>query len=142
MEDYITARVRYYYWEKDVNCATTMLSTLAEIYQVKLEEQLLAAAAGMHGAGGYGAQCGLVEGALMFIGIMSAKKGLTKADAAKRCKNLANAFTAKFGSLRCCELRAGGFQQSDPPHLCEELTGKAISFVVRQFAAEWKIPQC
>jgi len=31
--------------------------------------QLLDAAVGMHGAGKYGAQCGLVEGSLMFIGL-------------------------------------------------------------------------
>ena len=32
------------------------------------------------------------------------------------------------GFLRCRELRPDGFNQSDPPHLCENLTAKTICF--------------
>lgn len=38
------------------------------------------AALGMHGAGGYRAQCGLVEGALMFIGIWGKMHGKEEAE--------------------------------------------------------------
>ena len=41
---------------------------LSHLFSFPLEEQTLDAAIGMHGAGGLGAQCGLVEGSLMFIG--------------------------------------------------------------------------
>ena len=38
---------------------------LGELLGFHIEEQTYAAAVGMHGAGGFRAQCGLVEGALM-----------------------------------------------------------------------------
>ncbi|NLW00226.1 MAG: C_GCAxxG_C_C family protein, partial [Clostridiales bacterium] len=72
MQEYkelVASRVHEYYWEYDWNCATTVLRILAAIDGIELNEQVLAAAVGMHGAGRYGAQCGLVEGGLMYLGI-------------------------------------------------------------------------
>ena len=65
----LKARVHELYWKKDCNCAKTMLLCLCEHFCIPLQEQTLHAATGMHGAGRFRAQCGLVEGALMFIGI-------------------------------------------------------------------------
>ncbi len=65
----IRQRVSKSYWEQDRNCATTALSVLSEIFGIELHSQTIDSALAMHGAGKYGAQCGLVEGALMFMGI-------------------------------------------------------------------------
>lgn len=127
-QKYVADRVRRYYWEEDVNCATTMLNTLGEIHCLELAPQLIGAAGGMHGAGGYGAQCGLVEGTLLFIGAFCREKGQSKEIAANHCYRFASAFEKDFGSLRCCDLRPRGFQPDDPPHLCEGLTNKAVLF--------------
>ncbi len=128
METGIKKRVHELYWEHDINCARTTLTCLSEIYHVKLEEQTVHAAIGLHGAGGFRAQCGLVEGALMFLGIYFAQEGRSDAEIASLCYQFAEEFTDKYGSLRCYDLRPGGFSENDPPHACEELTGDAIEF--------------
>ena len=74
--DYIKAKVNKYYWQDDINCATTNLKILSDIFSIELSEQVIDAALGMHGAGKYGAQCGLVEGTLMFLGIIGRGKGI------------------------------------------------------------------
>ena len=83
---------------------------------------------GMHGAGGFRGQCGLVEGALMFLGIYGKKLGKTDAEVVALCYDYGKTFTGTFGSLSCKELRPGGFREDDPPHLCEKLTCDAIGF--------------
>lgn len=127
-EKRINEIVHKLYWEQDVNCAGTILRCLGEAFQVKLDRQVLSAAAGMHGAGGYRAQCGLVEGVLLFIGIYCELTGKDSGEAAKYCYEYAEAFTDRFGSLRCFDLRPGGFTEQDPPHLCEKLTCEAVLF--------------
>lgn len=124
----MAARVHELYWEKDWNCARTMLLCLAERFDISLQPQTLHAATGMHGAGRFRAQCGLVEGALMFIGILGAECGAGDKKTAAQCYRFAEAFTARFGSLTCRDLRPGGFQPSDPPHACEALTVEAVTF--------------
>jgi undecaprenyl diphosphate synthase len=42
----------------------------------------------MHGAGGYRAQCGLVEGALMFIGVIGKARGLSNEAVVQACTPL------------------------------------------------------
>jgi hypothetical protein len=124
-------RVRECYWNHDWNCAVTTLRVLSEVYDVPLNQQILDAAVGMHGAGGYRAQCGLVEGALMFVGVTGRAQGLADGAIVERCYSLAQAFQTLFGSLLCRELRPGGFSPDDPPHLCEDLTRRAILFNIR-----------
>lgn len=123
----IKKRVSHYYHQKEFNCATTNLKILSEIHGIKLSPQVLDAAVGMHGAGTYGAQCGLVEGALLFIGIYGRSVGMPDALIAEQCKTFAGKFEELFTSLRCEILRPGGFQPDDPPHLCENLTIDAIA---------------
>lgn len=124
----ITAMVHRYYWEDDINCATTALKTLSELFEIDLHPQVVDAAIGMHGAGGFGAQCGLVEGSLMFIGIWGRAQARDEESVANACHRFAADFQAKFGSLICSQLRPEGFKSDNPPHLCEELTKKAIAF--------------
>jgi C_GCAxxG_C_C family probable redox protein len=124
----IPMHVHHCYWELDLNCATTVLKILAEGDAMNLSPQLLDAALGLHGAGGYGAQCGLVEGSLMFIGLWGSKRGWGPAQVAAACRSFADAFENRFGSLQCRILRPQGFTPENPPHLCERLTCEAAAF--------------
>ena len=126
MKEYITKRVHKLYWEEDINCARTSLICLSELFEIDIEQQTIWSAVGLHGAGGYRAQCGLVEGALMFIGIYFHMLGRSEEEIVSACFDLASAFEKNFGSLRCLELRPTGFSENDPPHMCEDLTCKAI----------------
>lgn len=124
----IKERVHELYWKYDINCARTMLTCLCELYSISVEKQTLNSAIGLHGAGRFRAQCGLVEGALMFIGIYFSDQGRTEDDIASLCYKYADQFTQKFASLKCYDLRPNGFNEDDPPHACEELTCSAIEF--------------
>lgn len=128
MKDYIAARVHELYYGQDLNCARTTMTCLSELLHVPIEKQTFSAAVGLFGAGGYRAQCGLVEGALMFIGLYFAHLGKSEAEAVKACYDYAAAFEERFGSLRCRELRPGGFNENDPPHMCEKLSCETIGF--------------
>lgn len=125
---YVKRRVHDLYWKDDINCARTMLICLSELFQVPLEQQTLFSAIGLHGAGGFRAQCGLVEGGLMFIGIYYNHLGKNEKDIVGACYEYAEEFTKQFGSLKCCDLRPRGFTLNDPPHMCEELTCEAVNF--------------
>lgn len=64
----------------------------------------------------------------MFIGIYLHALGKTEDEIVSVCYNFAAAFDKAFGSLRCSELRPTGFLESDPPHMCENLTRNGIEF--------------
>jgi len=142
-KDFIRDRVKKYYWRDDINCATANLKILSEIFSVDLSDQVVDAALGMHGAGGYGAQCGLVEGNLMFIGIVGRTRGIAEEIVVDACGEYARRFEKRFKSLLCRELRPEGFHESNPPHLCEALTCEAITFnigFVTEFLRRHKNP--
>lgn len=124
IEDY----VKEYYWKYDLNCATTDLKILSEIFSVTLSDQIISAAIGMHGAGKYGAQCGLVEGTLMFLGIIGKEYSFQEETIVDHCREYAHQFETRFRSLSCKSLRPEGFSKDNPPHLCEKLTCEAIEF--------------
>lgn len=124
----IEKRVHDLYWKDDINCARTILVCLSELFDLTLEQQTIFSAIGLHGAGGFRAQCGLVEGGLMFIGIYYKHQGKSEAEIASACYEYAQGFTQRFGSLRCYDLRPAGFTQNDQPHMCEKLTCEAVNF--------------
>lgn len=126
----IRDRVHTYYWHDDLNCAITTLEILSEYFSVDIHPQVIQSAAGLHGAGFYGAQCGLIEGGLMFIGIMGALVQLPNDQIVSACYDYASRFESEFGSLLCRELRPEGFNPDDPPHLCENITNEAILFTM------------
>ncbi|NMS89265.1 C_GCAxxG_C_C family protein [Clostridioides difficile] len=126
--EYITNRVHELYWKDDVNCARTMLICLSELFHVEVCKQTICAAIGLHGAGGYRAQCGLVEGGLLFIGVYYDSLGKSEDEIVSACYNYASSFEKKFGSLSCFDLRPTGFTVKDPPHMCEKLTCEAVEF--------------
>lgn len=120
--------VKDLYWNQDLNCARTMLVCLSEFFNTPITKQTMDAAIGLHGAGGFRAQCGLVEGGLMFIGLYFRTRGKSEDAIVSLCYQFAEEFSKNFGSLLCYDLRPGGFQKSDPPHLCENLTTSAVDF--------------
>jgi len=127
----ITERVAGYYWQDDINCTRTMLKILSEHFRVALNEQLYHAAVGMHGAGGYGAQCGLVEGSLLFIGLYATPRKYSEEQICQTCRAFAQQFESRFGSLQCKVLRPERFSPDNPPHLCEPLTRDAVLYSIR-----------
>ena len=122
--------IRQLYHDKDYNCAITTLLCLGKEFGVEISPQVLASAVSMNGGGRFRAQCGLVEGALMFIGIYAAEQGMKKKETMKIAYSFCEVFTARFGSLLCRDLRPGGFQKDDPKHLCEPLTQETVAFTV------------
>jgi hypothetical protein len=127
-EKIIRQRVKDYYWQHDLNCTTVTLKILAEQYSLELSDQVLDSCVGMHGAGNYGAQCGLIEGTLLFLGILGRAKQLPDDEICNLCCQYAGRFEEHFASLQCSELRPEGFSSELPPHLCEELSSRAVIF--------------
>ena len=130
LENLIDRRVHDYYWEDELNCAITMLKILGEIFEVEVNSQVIDSASGIPGAGRFGAQCGLVAGALMFFGILGKEEELSQKEIRSVCYEFAEQFQNKFGSLVCKELRPEGFKPENPPHLCEDITKKAVALSV------------
>ncbi|MCC8049804.1 MAG: C-GCAxxG-C-C family protein [Clostridiales bacterium] len=126
--EYIQHKVHKLYYRYDMNCARTSLTCLSELFQFPIRKDVYTAALGMHGAGGYRAQCGLVEGTLMFIGLYFSASYMDEKEIVQICYHFAEEFEQEFGSLRCRELRPSGFSENDPPHMCEALTCRAIEF--------------
>ncbi len=138
-ENFVRPRVAMYYWQEDINCAATALRIAAQAFGVDLTPQVIDAATGMHGAGRYGAQCGLVEGTLMFTGIYGRIKRLPEETVADVCRQFAAVFEKRFGSLQCRILRPQGFGDGNPPHLCESLTIDAVTVAI-DFIRQWQPP--
>ena len=135
IEEYVSSRVRQAYGDAEIPCAPTSLQILGELFDQDIHEQVLQASRGLNGAGQHGEQCGLVEGPLMLIGLLSHRRGLGQDDLYRVCSDFAEAYAGWFGSLLCRRLRPGGFNEDDPPHLCEPLTLDSILFSAR-FIAE------
>jgi C_GCAxxG_C_C family probable redox protein len=106
----------------------TTLKVLGEIFSIEIQPQVFDAAIGLPGAGRFGAQCGLVEGSLMFIGIYGNTRGFEHEQIVALCNKFASTFQQRFSSLQCKDLRPQGFKPENPPHLCEGRTKKVIIF--------------
>ncbi len=132
MRDQLDQRVHDCYWGQGLNCARTVLLALAEEFDFMIDRQLYNAACGMHGAGGFGAQCGAVEGALIFLGAYLGSKNWPEDEISNACYGFAERFTEQFGSLRCSKLRPGGFTEQDDPHLCDRYVAGAIRAALEQ----------
>jgi len=134
LQELINIRIHDYYWDEDLSCVVTTLKILSEIYYPELHPQVIAAAFGLN-AGRCGYQCGLVEGALLFIGIYGSRNGMTNEKITDLCHGFCDKFQERFGSILCSQLRPQGFSSGNPPHLCESITKKAIAFSA-EFMAE------
>jgi len=138
-DEFVKRKVSKYYWEDDINCATTTLKILSESFKIKLNKQIVNAAIGMHGAGQYGAQCGLVEGSLMFLGLFGRGNNIPDNTIVDSCRKFAKQFEHKFNSLQCSILRPEGFHPDNPPHMCEMITCQAVEFSINYISnlREW-----
>ncbi len=130
VNDFVKKRVAKYFWKDDLNCSTTTLKILAENFEIELNKQIIDAAIGLNGAGRYGAQCGLVEGTLIFLGIFLRKNNIPNDKIVNFCREFAGLFEKKFNSLQCSILRPEGFHPDNPLHLCESLTCQSIEFSI------------
>ena len=131
-ESYIKDKVHYFYHEAGINCAVGTLMLLSDIFGVELNEQVYDSAMAMHGAGKYGAQCGILEGGIMFVSIYSKQQGLSKKEITPMVYSWAALFEKKMGSLVCKGLRPYPFTAEDAPkHLCEPVTVKGITLAVQ-----------
>jgi len=127
----VSKKIKKYYQEENLNCAVTSLKILSEHFDLELSSQVTDAAVGMNGAGRYQAQCGLVEGVLMFIGVFGRNRNISDDHIVKLCNKFAERFELEFSSLSCKKLRPNGFNPEDPPHMCEELTRETVSFSIK-----------
>lgn len=125
---YIASTVHSEYYDLDTNCAGVTLKCLSHLFSYPIAPQSFAASLGMHGAGGYRAQCGLIEGALMFLGMYLTALDWERTDVSKACYEYATAFEKEFGALTCRNLRPQGLAEGQPPHMCETLTVRAVQF--------------
>ena len=132
----IKEKVSHCFKELDINCAETILTLAAEYLDVNIHPQTRWAAKGMHGAGGFRAQCGLVEGMLMLFGVLGGRNGAPAEEISEVCKRFAAEFEKEFSSLVCRELRPEGFHPDNPPHLCEPLTNKVVAFAIEFLESE------
>ncbi|MFH2035663.1 MAG: C-GCAxxG-C-C family protein [Candidatus Zixiibacteriota bacterium] len=128
IESFVNPRVEDYYHNFDHNCAMTTLYILAEYFNIKIEPQVIDSANGLGGLGEYGGQCGLVSGAIMFIGIRGRERGWDKEKILEKSREYAAQFHNKFNSLECKVLRPEGFKPENPPNICEPITCRAIKF--------------
>lgn len=128
LRKFVEKEIHQAYWKENIPCAPAVLRILSKLYGLNLDEQVYRSAEGMGGAGEYGAQCGLLEGALMFAGILGAEESLSKEDIHAICCGLASEFEEKFGSLLCREIRPEGFKKGNPPHLCEQRSVEAAEY--------------
>lgn len=129
-EHFVSTKLEYFFKELDLNCAEASLKILSEAFDFDLSQQLFDSASGMNGAGQYRAQCGLVEGPLMFLGAYLRSKALSKEVVKVSCHTFAKEFEGEFGSLLCRDLRPNGFNDNDPPHLCSGFSLRTIVFTL------------
>lgn len=122
--------VHKHYWVYDDNCAITAMNILSNYFDFKINKQVIDALTGMNGTGKHGAQCGLVEGTLSFIGIIGKYKNLPNNKIESLCNDFAQYFEDKKGSIICRYLRPQGFSKDNPPHLCEKLTVDTIQLSI------------
>ena len=61
---------------------------------------------------------------------MGKAKNYSDNEIKEKCYFFAEKFEKEFGSLICKVLRPEGFKPENPPHLCEDLSKKAILFTI------------
>lgn len=76
---------------------------MSRLFDLPLDPQLDRAAIGLNGAGRMGCQCGLLEGALLFLGIHASFLGKTEKEVCAVCGRYTAAFQKlSAGSIAGC----------------------------------------
>ncbi len=105
METLIEQRVAAYFVSGENNCAMTVLRVLTEVFETPVAQPVIDAAQCMPGAGGVDHLCGLVSGALMFVGVWGGQHGLHRSVLRPVTSGFSQAVRERFGSLMCSDLR-------------------------------------
>ena len=105
IEALVQQRVATLFSTGENNCAMTVLRVYSEVFETPIDDQVIDAAWCMPGAGGVKHLCGLVGGAVMFVGVWGAQQGLHRKALSPITRTLNGAIQAKFGSLDCRDLR-------------------------------------
>jgi C_GCAxxG_C_C family probable redox protein len=137
-QEQILEKIKLYHHKQKNNCAQTTLKILSETFGIDVCRQVIDSACGLNGGGRYGAQCGLLEGALMFMGIKANKENRDKKYANKVCYAYTEKFKKEFESLLCKDLRPEGFKKGDPPDVCEKIFVKSLNLVIEYIKNETK----
>ena len=95
-----------YYFDKDYNCAESVLCAANEAYHLGLEDGCHHLLSAFGGGMGCGSTCGALAGALAVLGAVVVSD---RAHAAPGFRELCAGFVEKFerelGSQRCCEIK-------------------------------------
>ncbi|MBN2392454.1 MAG: C-GCAxxG-C-C family protein [Anaerolineae bacterium] len=105
MEAFVQQSVSTYFVTGENNCAMTVLRVLAEVFETSVAQPVIDAAQCMPGAGGIDHLCGLISGALMFVGVWGGQQGLHRQTLRPLTSSFSQAVTERFGSLMCSDLR-------------------------------------
>lgn len=116
-------QVRVYFTSGKYNCAMTVLQVLTEVFDVPLHPQVLDAARMAPGAGGTGGLCGLVTGALMFVGLWGAKYHIPRDRLQPLTRGMVTEIRERFGSVQCEVL------ENDCSKLAVEMLGFLIPYL-------------
>ena len=125
METFVQQRVAAYFVTGDNNCAMTVLRVLAETFETPVAQPVIDAAQCMPGAGGVEHLCGLISGALMFVGVWGAQQGLHRQTLRPLTSGFSQAVQERFGSLMCSDLR--------PVEGCGPLAVAFLTFTISYF---------
>lgn len=128
IENFIDKQVHENYWEKDLNCATNILMLLSELTDIKLDKQILHSVSGFDGVNPLIAQCGLMSGALMFLGIYGREKNIPNSQLKSYSYDYSKYFQRKFGDTGCNSLNGKNSSLNLSPFSCEILTKDVVKF--------------
>jgi hypothetical protein len=141
LEQLVAARVENMYHDLDLSCVHTTLHILEEVFDTPIAPETYDSCAGMLGGGGlYGGQCGLIQGGIIFISLLCARRGLDKDTLTQHCYDYSARSVKELGSLLCREIRPEGFSDDNPPNLCEPRTVQNIIATVRFVADRFDLP--
>jgi C_GCAxxG_C_C family probable redox protein len=105
MNEIIQRRVSEYFTSGRYNCAMTSVTVLSELFDVPVHPQVVKAGQVMPTVGGTGGLCGLVSGALMFVGVWGGQHGLSREELKPIARALVTAVEERFHSVDCRDLR-------------------------------------
>ena len=130
IQELIQQRVATLFSTGENNCAMTVLRVYSEIFETPVDAQVIDAAWCMPGAGGVKHLCGLVGGAVMFVGVWGAQQELHRKALSPITRALNGAIQEQFGSLDCRDLRR--------EKGCSALASEFLNFTVPILASEFE----
>jgi len=128
--NFVDKQVHENFWEKDLNCSTNILMLLAEIKSIKLDKQVIHSVAGMDGLNPLKVPCGLLSGALMFLGIFGREKNIPNSQLSRHYYEYSKYFQRKFGDTSCKNLNSKKESLGLLPFSCENLTKDVVIFTI------------